>query len=157
PYVLGKEVTDGFLLNGVQIAQQRIGFLLEHPRAPSERVMLQLTLTAGVLSQWHWTTRYELSVDPPEERLSPSAQHAVAALKEAIGRNADAAFWRRILADPGSAIDTVSWNGTAAVAPAPFALALVVFGLMLVVGAIAVRRAAAARPWRDLRAASVRR
>ena len=138
PYRLGGEVAEGFRLDGIQIGQRRIDFVLATKTATPERVAVVLTLrsSAGIL--FGTGSAYELSVDPPDERQSASARRVVAALKKVVAHNADEAFWRRVLSAPGMG----GRLGLPRVAPAAL---IGLAALLVVVGAAVMRSRAATR------------
>ncbi len=102
PYVLGGEVAEGFRLNGMRINGSRIELVLER-KVDTDGVTLALTPRDR-------SGAYDLSAEPPEERQSAAARRAAAVLKEAVVRNADVAFWRRILRAPDDPVVTQQRN-----------------------------------------------
>jgi hypothetical protein len=140
PYELGGEVADGFRLDGIQIGQRRIDFVLATKTATAERVTVTLTLrSAGHL--FGMGSAYELSVDPPGERQSPSARRAARMLTETIAHHADRAFWDRVLGAPVGARPPLLPR----FAPARRATLVAVAAVLVVLGATAMYSRAATR------------
>ena len=135
PHRLGDEVAAGFRLDGIQIGKRSIAFALESKGEPAERVTLTLTLRSSVGSGFGLAKPYDLSADPPDERQSPSARRAAAALSEVIGRNANDAFWDRVLAAPLSGERRVD---APRAARSPRAAPIAIGVLLIVVAAMAI-------------------
>ena len=134
PYRLGGEVAEGFRLDGIQIEQRRIDLVLATDKEPAERVTVAVTVRVDADAAVA-DAPYELSVEPPDERQSPSARRAVAALKDVVAHNADRAFWERVVGEPESPIPPPLPR----VAPSPRPMLVAVGALLVVLGALAVR------------------